>query len=86
MQECAWTAEPRPSIHSCSSVLDDTINRHVIHYNRRKNAPEPGAFLLDSNDDGSLPVFPQLSITWLTTPMAIITSFLSLSYKRNIEK
>ena len=57
MQECAWTAEPRPSLHSCSSVLDDTINRHVIHYNRRKNAPEPGAFLLDSNDDGPLPVF-----------------------------
>ena len=51
------------------------FNRHVIHYKRHKTPPEPGGVLFVSNDDGSLPAILLLSITLLTTPMAIITSF-----------
>ena len=44
-----------------------------INEKRPKTPPEPGGVLLVSHYVGSLLAFPQLSITWLTTPIAFIT-------------
>ena len=71
------TAFPRPPsfIFRLLCFLLYPLIAYAIHYKRHKMPPEPGGILLVDNDDGSLPAIPQLSITLLTTPMAIITSF-----------
>ena len=47
----------------------------TLMINGAKRPPNLGGVLLVSHYVGSLPAFPQLSITWLTTPIAFITEF-----------